>query len=379
MLRLCVQGLTAAPKNAVPQIVRDYNDAYVELIRLLYEASNVEHALLVQYLAAAFSIKPAYSSVAGNAMGPNAFSLFGVAIQEMRHLDVVNRLLVAVDATPRLDREDFPIQTAIYPFRLEILPLSEQSVARYVYAEAPASVFDPGAAPADKALADRVLALLGHQHVNHLGGLYTNIISRLSEVMAAPPSGLADLSDFPDELEAIKEQGEGPHYLFFRSLLEGTAPDLHGADTWKNPANDAYPSLPLCHGFKAFSGDPKAIPDEDARKIAWLADLHYWLTLSLLDMGYRFGNDTYDYIGASMAHMRGPIYQLGFALGSRGYCMPFDLPTLPVPWSTQEAGCRLGVSRLAQEAKNNGGAIAALLPPTFTSDAVDATIELLNG
>src|SRR6185295_745339 len=54
-------GDTAARRR----IARDFIDPYIELVRLLREASEVEHSLMLQYLYAAFSIKPAYQAVAG--------------------------------------------------------------------------------------------------------------------------------------------------------------------------------------------------------------------------------------------------------------------------------------------------------------------------
>ncbi|MGB3674700.1 MAG: ferritin-like domain-containing protein, partial [Candidatus Nanopelagicales bacterium] len=83
------------------QIAYEFEDPLLELVRLLHEASEVEHALLVQYLYAAFSIKlPRYKSLAGSGFSASADDLLGVAIQEMQHLDVANRMLVAVGASP---------------------------------------------------------------------------------------------------------------------------------------------------------------------------------------------------------------------------------------------------------------------------------------
>src|SRR4051794_22898235 len=42
------------------QVIRDFADPLLELTRLLREASEIEHALLLQYLYGAFSLKPAY-------------------------------------------------------------------------------------------------------------------------------------------------------------------------------------------------------------------------------------------------------------------------------------------------------------------------------
>ena len=93
--------------SAAKHLVRDFHDPYLELLRLLHEAAEVEHALTLQYLNAAFSLKPDYQDIAGYG-DPNAHDLIGVAIQEMQHLSAVNRLLVELGSAPHLARQDFP-------------------------------------------------------------------------------------------------------------------------------------------------------------------------------------------------------------------------------------------------------------------------------
>ena len=57
----------AAPSgaSAAKHLVRDFQDPYLELLRLLHEAAEVEHALMLQYLSGAFSLKPDYQDIAG--------------------------------------------------------------------------------------------------------------------------------------------------------------------------------------------------------------------------------------------------------------------------------------------------------------------------
>ncbi len=52
---------SAKPNHGV--IARDFYDPYLELIRLLKESSEIEHSLMVQYLFAAFTLKPQYQAV----------------------------------------------------------------------------------------------------------------------------------------------------------------------------------------------------------------------------------------------------------------------------------------------------------------------------
>ena len=134
----------AAADAAVQQheVIRDFDDPYLELVRLLREASEIEHALMVQYLYAANSLKPAYEMVRGLEFASSG-DLLGVAVGEMLHLATVNKMLVAVGAAPNLVRQDFPYETDIYPFELNLEPLTRTTLARYVYTEAPADALDP--------------------------------------------------------------------------------------------------------------------------------------------------------------------------------------------------------------------------------------------
>jgi hypothetical protein len=128
----------AQHKNTPVQ--QDFSNPYLELIRLLREAAEIEHDLMVQYLYGAFSLKPAYQELVGNP-APGASSFMGVIVQEMQHLGGVNRLLVDLKAAPVLTRQDFPYESDIYPFPFELTALSPVSLARFTYCEAPAGRF----------------------------------------------------------------------------------------------------------------------------------------------------------------------------------------------------------------------------------------------
>ena len=96
-----------APETTGPRVVRSFNDTYLELVRLLREACGVEHALMLQYLYGAFSLTPAYRTLAGSGT-PGADTLLGVAVHEMQHLASVNQLLVLLGAAPNLLSAEFP-------------------------------------------------------------------------------------------------------------------------------------------------------------------------------------------------------------------------------------------------------------------------------
>ena len=101
---------------------------------------------MLQYLSAAFSLKPDYQDIAGHG-DPNAHDLIGVAIQEMQHLSAVSRLLVELGSAPHMGRQDFPYEPDIYPFEFNLEPLTRRSVAKYTYTEAPLGATDPRMAP----------------------------------------------------------------------------------------------------------------------------------------------------------------------------------------------------------------------------------------
>ena len=107
---------------------------------LLETAAEVEHALLAQYLYAAFSLK-GVDEVADPDQQSALSEWFGQVVRtardEMGHLMTVQNLLLALGLPPNLEREDFPPRKDLYPFKLHLAPLSQSSLAKYVIAESP--------------------------------------------------------------------------------------------------------------------------------------------------------------------------------------------------------------------------------------------------
>ena len=330
------------PTLAVGHIVRDFADAYVELIRLLREASEVEHALMAQYLYGAFSLKPAYASIAGYG-SPNSNDLLGVAIQEMQHLGQVNALLMALDASPHLIRQDFPYQQDIYPFEFNLEPLTQASLAKYVYTEAPVNGLKRSSVsnPRDHQFLDQLDRVLGGStRPNHVGSLYDRIIQTLQEYISTTPKRSAEMKPWLAKLEEIKREGEDNHFLFFKSLFLGTHEGFKGhKNIWSLAPNDpAYPSLPLAINPSAFVGHPNQIKDPLALSLAWLGNLHYWTILLLTDAAYSDADHTY--IDLAKQQMMGPFLSLARHLPALGVGMPCE------PLSTGYAPCRTTAARL---------------------------------
>jgi hypothetical protein len=141
---------------------------------LLESAAEIEHALMVQYLYAAYSLKskkdvsdPAQKKVLdeddrSSTSWPTR--ILGIAREEMGHLITVQNLLLALGLPPNLEREDFPPRKDLYPFALHLGPLSQHSLAKYVVAEAPVDASD---------IDDIINVAQGSAApINHVGVLY---------------------------------------------------------------------------------------------------------------------------------------------------------------------------------------------------------------
>jgi Ferritin-like len=361
-------------------IIRDFNDPYLELIRLLREASEIEHALLVQYLYAALSVTSQYPQVSGTPGFPNAQNLVGVALQEMQHLHTVNKLLVTINASPGLVSQDFPYEPDIYPFPLNLEPMSPLSLARYVYAEAPAGVLDPadpGNAGQDRFLT-RLFELLGNARPNHVGSLYATIIDVVTEVSHSADSVLPNPDPSVNSLTTIKGQGEHDHFLFFKQVFLGTHSGFQGQDVWSfSPDDPRYPALPLPLNPSAFEGHPNQIQNEQTRQVAWLANLQYWIILMLLDLSYR-RTDGGIFLGLSRNHMRFPLWALGKHLATLATGLPFDPLSMGYAPGA-ETDATMGILRhLLGEAEQLTIALRANLPTDYPLTTNQQTLDRLN-
>lgn len=362
------------------RVVRDFKDPYLELLRLLHVAAEIEHALMIQYLYAAFSVKPTYQAIAGLG-SPNSNDLLGVAIQEMQHLGKVNQLLVALGAAPTLIREDFPYEPDIYPFPFHLEPLSRASLAKYVWTEAPIGATDINQAenPADREFCTQLERTLGKgARPNYVGSLYDAVIAAAGEVDALKDRSLPGLAPWIRVLDEIKREGELGHFQFFKSLFVGAHPGFAGhSDVWARPAGDPlYPAYPLPVDPTAYVGHDRQIPDPQTLGLAWLGDLHYWILLTLLSTGYSRGSA--QHIALARGHMMGPFWSLARKLAGLGSGMPFD--PLSVGYGrgvSLESNSRL-LTRLLDEANRFEKQISAQLPSDYPVDCCRGTQQALS-
>lgn len=132
-------------------------------VRLLRVASQIEHALMVQYLYAGYSFQPTQREITN------------VAIEEMSHLMTVQNLLRLIGQPPHLYRQDYgPPRNEderLFPFDLRLEPLSHVSLAKYIVAESPASL-PPGVDPGILAHIVELATGPAHEPINRVGTLY---------------------------------------------------------------------------------------------------------------------------------------------------------------------------------------------------------------
>ena len=160
-----------------------------EAVFLLTAAAEIEHALMVQYLYAAYSVRVSGESDA-RLKGIQGL-LFQIAREEMGHLATVQNLLHLIGGPLNFNREHSPYASEIYPFRFKLEPLTLDSLAKYVVAESPAVLPDPFPED-DEALLTQLVddakrSNDGHP-VRHVGPIF----ARLKELFRGGEQGLRD-------------------------------------------------------------------------------------------------------------------------------------------------------------------------------------------
>jgi ferritin-like protein len=217
------------------------------LIYTLGKAAELEHLVMLQYLFAAFTLK----QKAGEGLTPEQLTavqrwrstLLAIGAQEMLHLALVQNLLTAVGAAPRLARPNFPMPAYSYPagVRIELVPFGEAALRHFAFLERPEGhdIQDPEMfAALEQAVAlsheyDEGDEIVPHlQEFDTIGQLYRSIRVGLEHLegrlgaerlFVGPPDAQADAEHFRWEdlvavrdlasaqraIDTIVEQGEG--------------------------------------------------------------------------------------------------------------------------------------------------------------------------
>jgi hypothetical protein len=400
------------------RIATDYQHPYLELVRLLTEAAGIEHSLMKTYLFGLFSVKEKYNKVRGD-LSTYSFqehapagrggtsvlrdkdSILAVALEEMQHLGMVNRFLAALGAAPNFIPHVFPYSSDVYPFDLELRALDRYAAATYVWIEADECSLSLASGCAGRCepkqfIADifKVLregspkfnkkfpgADLGQEIPNHVGSIYHAIVETTQAVAAHPPRFLP--TQFPwgewiQTMNWIVEQGEIAHYRLFRGIFTGEA---FGSDhsIWKHepksPDCPFHPFVPM----SAYSHRPNSIPNDSARRVAWLANLHYWIILTLLDASYRSTDLRLLYKGVD--NMTLGLWVLGGWLAKKySIGLPFD-QFGPQYMLGKNAACNIPIIHtLVVEAQDIARQLLKdqLLPPEYDLKIFDLTLAGLQ-
>jgi hypothetical protein len=142
-------------------------DTREELINALHEACEVEHALLVQYLYTALSLKKGLNegltTHQQRMVRDWEMQILLVAREEMGHFAIVCNLLAAIGAPAKFGRPPMPRKIDYYPFPFDLMPFGDEALYRFLIFELPRGMPKPpppGAdlSPAPMAAAMRELA-----------------------------------------------------------------------------------------------------------------------------------------------------------------------------------------------------------------------------
>jgi hypothetical protein len=263
-----------------PKLVVEHREA---LWFLLAEASQLEHALMCEYLFAAFSLKhdesEGLTAEQAEAVARWRKVILGVAVQEMLHLALASNLLAAIGGAPSFARPPFPSRSRYFPpsVQLELVPFGERALRHFLFLERPegmeladAEGFEPaGSAPAPMTEQDVVpwgqdFSTVGHLYRGIENG-FKHLVERMGEerVFLGPARAQAsaatfrwpelvavtDLASASAAVETIVEQGEGArgdwgeaHYGRFLRVLEEYQ-ELKRLDPSFEPARPVVPAV----------------------------------------------------------------------------------------------------------------------------------------
>jgi hypothetical protein len=152
--------------------------ARLKAIYLLQIAAEVEHALMAQYLYAAYSLDEAFDQPAGglttSVVDRWKRDIRLIARQEMAHFVTVQNLLISLGAEVYVNRENnFSEHPDTYPFPVGFEKFALGSLARYVATEAPAQEEIPD--QETRLQLKKILTLAGQKlktKINRVGVLY---------------------------------------------------------------------------------------------------------------------------------------------------------------------------------------------------------------
>lgn len=174
------RSVGALPPRPAEMSGRDY------LIMLLHIGAEIEHALMIEYLYAAYSLGGPQVGTHADTVHQWQDALVTVAREEMGHLISVQNALLLVGGPVSFERDDYPWSNPFCSFDFQLEPLTLRSLAKYVYTEMPPA--DSLERKADKETVAAVEALVGADARAPVGELYERIIALVNDREAVPDS-----------------------------------------------------------------------------------------------------------------------------------------------------------------------------------------------
>jgi hypothetical protein len=334
------------------------------LIYTLGKAAELEHLIMLQYLFAAFSLKQdvgeGLSAETLEAVRRWRKTLFSISEQEMLHLALVQNLLTAVGAAPRLARPNFPMPAYSYPagVRIELLPFGEAALRHFAFLERPegmdvedAEGFEAigQAVPLPHDESDEIVPHL--QEFDTIGQLYRSIQAGLEHLAGrlgadrlfigptnaqateehfrwAELVAVTDLATAQQAIDTIVEQGEGArgewrdaHFGRLLGILDEYL-EIKRADPGFEPAR---PVVAAYVRPQATGVDVPLITDPGTARCMDLLNVAYEVLLQLLSRYFAHTDETPEQLevlaDVSVGLMYGAIKPLGSVVA-----------TLPVGW-----------------------------------------------
>jgi hypothetical protein len=170
---------------------------YEHLLVLLQIGASIEHALMVQYLYAAYSLRDDVEQARRWRE-----TLLLIAREEMGHLLTVQNILALLGGPINIDREDYPFHTPFQAFPFQLERLTHGSLACYCYAEMPVGLEKerPAEYAAIRADAETHVKQQGENfggevkgdEVKHVGELYHRIVKILGDPEKIPDHCFVD-------------------------------------------------------------------------------------------------------------------------------------------------------------------------------------------
>jgi hypothetical protein len=346
----------ALPQSGVEPI---FTSDLMELRRLLIGAAEIEHALIVQYLYAWFSIKEEFPLLR---FGSDSFKQ--LAEQEMGHLLRINNILCEIGAKPHFQRQELPFQSDVYPFPFELRRLDGHSLARFICAEAPKSAADllSNTGSEEREFAEKLRKYLNDEvPKSQIHSLYDSLIVIINKPTINDHFQDKQVKKWAGVLGDIRSQGTSEHFNFLRSVFmqshhafKELQSQFPNSDLWACATLDRItfpcPDTPSLYSREGFydSQAPKY------RDLAWLFNLNYWLMLALLECRYHFDSvlepKTKEVLrNAALSVMTGPLACIGLALAQEHCGAPFDQPQGPLLWGPDFKTCIQWLCMLARE------------------------------